>query len=118
MVDIIVQETIANAPAAGDVPVELVRTFVLEDLAEAYPPGGFSGYLQFVADEGFSIGSRGSDTSNTPIQGGLAWGLLGIEALAAGVAAAATARRSHTWSGPAVSTVTDTTAGLPDSSDQ
>jgi hypothetical protein len=45
-----------------------------------------------VAEQGFSIGSRGSSDEEAPIRGGLAWGLLGIEALAAGVVAGATAR--------------------------
>jgi len=78
---------------AGNVTEGEVRQFILEGLASEYPPGEFMGYLNFVADSGFSIGGRDtSDTSGAPIQGGMAWGLLGIEALAAGIVSAATAR--------------------------
>ena len=51
----------------------------------------FADYLQFVTEGGFTISGQSSD-SNAPIQGSMAWGLLGIEALAAGFVAAATAR--------------------------
>jgi len=70
------------------------REDLLAFLAEVYPPGGVAGYLQIVAEEGFSIGSRGSSNSDAPIKGGLAWGLLGVEALVAGLVAGATARRA------------------------
>jgi uncharacterized membrane protein YeaQ/YmgE (transglycosylase-associated protein family) len=86
-----VQEVAADAEAAG-VTLDEVRAFMLEGLAQEYPPGGLFGYLQFVAESGFSIGSRGSATEDAPIQGGLAWGLLAVETLAAGLVAAGTAR--------------------------
>ena len=57
----------------------------------------FNDYLQFVADSGFSIGSRdSSSSSDAPIQGGAAYGLLGVELLAAGLAAGFTARSTIT----------------------
>jgi len=89
-VETIVQEVGADAQAAG-VSLDDVREAVLADLADAYPPGGFFGYMQFVAESGFSIGSRSSE-GDAPIQGGLAWGLLAVEAIASGIAAVSTAR--------------------------
>jgi hypothetical protein len=71
------------------------REAVLRQLARSYPPGGYFGYLQIVAESGFSLTGRGSSSSSsdTPdMQGSLAWGLLGVEALAAGLTAAFTAR--------------------------
>ena len=52
-----VQEVAADAQAAG-VTLDEVRAFFLDNLAQEYPPGGLFGYLQFVAESGFSIGSR------------------------------------------------------------
>jgi len=86
-----VQEVAADAQAAG-VTLDEVRAFFLDNLAQEYPPGGLFGYLQFVAESGFSIGSRGSTTDDAPIRGGLAWGLLAVEAIAAGIAASGAAR--------------------------
>ncbi len=85
------QEFAVDAEASG-VSLDELRGFILAGLAEEYPPGGLVGYMQFLAEAGFSIGSRGSDSADAPIQGPLAWGLLGIEALAAGIVAAGTAR--------------------------
>jgi hypothetical protein len=85
-------ETITQEGVDAGFEREDARQQVLDGLASAYPPGGFFGYLQFVAEQGFSIGSRGSSDEEAPIRGGLAWGLLGIEALAAGVVAGVTAR--------------------------
>ncbi len=72
------------------------RAEVEAQLASLYPPGGFIGYLSVVADTGFSITSRGSSSStssSTPdLQGTAAWALLGVEALAAGLAAGFVAR--------------------------
>jgi hypothetical protein len=90
-IDTAVQEVIQDATAAGFTADE-VRQLMLEEVATAYPPGGVVGYLQFVAESGFSVGSRGSETSEPMLQGGLAWGLLAVEALAAGLVAAGTAR--------------------------
>jgi hypothetical protein len=53
----------------------------------------FGDFMGFIAESGFSIGGESSATSaDAPIQGGLAWALLGVELLAAGVAAGLTAR--------------------------
>jgi len=86
-----VQEVAADAQAAG-VTLDEVRAFFLDGLAQEYPPGGLFGYLQFVAESGFSIGNRGSATDDAPIRGGLAWGLLAVEAIAAGIVASGAAR--------------------------
>jgi hypothetical protein len=77
------------------------REAVLNQLARAYPPGGYFGYLQIVAEVGFSLTGRGSSSSSSSsdspdMQGSLAWGLLGVEALAAGLTAGFTARGALT----------------------
>ena len=75
------------------------RETILRQLARVYPPGGYLGYLQLVADAGFSLTGRGSSSSSSDspdMQGSLAWGLLGAEALAAGLTAAFTARGALT----------------------
>lgn len=92
-IDTIIQE---NAPAGME--YEVARDLLMSGLAEEYPPGGVIGYLQIVAEGGFSIGSRGSSNSDAPIKGGLAWGLLALEALAAGIAAGVTAHNAITKS--------------------
>jgi hypothetical protein len=104
VVETAVQEVAQEASASG-VSLAEVRQFMLDELAQQYPPGGLVGYLQILTESGFSIGSRGSDDSDAPIKGGMAWGLLLIEALAAGGVAAYTARGIVTPKVPAQASV-------------
>ena len=119
-----VQEIMQDPQLAGNVSAGEVRQFLLEGLAADYPPGEFIGYLNFVADSGFSIsrGSSSSDSGGADLQGGMAWGLLGIEALAAGIISAATARSqvkpkpvTRVSAASAPTTMTDSTTYAPPS---
>lgn len=94
-------DTIVREEAPADMSPDVAREILLQGLAEEYPPGGLAGYLQILAEAGFSIGSRGSENEDAPIKGTLAYGLLGIEALAAGIVAGAAARSVLTKSAAA-----------------
>jgi hypothetical protein len=93
IVDSAVQGVADEAKASGVSP-DQVRQLMLEALSNQYPPGGYVGYLRVVTESGFSIGRRGTGNadSDAPIKGGLAWGLLAAEALAAAIVAGFTAR--------------------------
>jgi hypothetical protein len=124
VIDTAVQEVMQDPNVAGGVSADEVRSFILDGFAAEYPPGELIGYLNLVAESGFSIGDRNASSSGAPIQGGMAWGLLGIEALAAGLVAAAAARNqlkpkaiSRVSAGPALTstTMTDPTTYSPPS---
>ncbi len=70
------------------------RAEFLEFMAEEYPPGGYVGYLRYVAEAGFTVTDDlfTDEGSGTLTQGPLVWITLVGEAVLASVAAAGVAR--------------------------
>ncbi len=94
-------ETIVNEEARTGSSVDETRQAFLEQWAERYPPGGFLGYFQYLANEGITLtGERitsfdpetGTASRESTIEGLWVWGLFGLETLFAGVFGAGLAR--------------------------
>ena len=89
LVEMVVEQ---ETPLGGS--LDETRTEFLEFWAEEYPPGGYVGYLRYVAQTGFTLTDDlfADEGTGTPAQGTLVWVTFALEALFAGVVSAAMAR--------------------------
>lgn len=89
----LVEMVVEEGASLGESPDE-TRTEFLDFWAEEYPPGGYVGYLQYVAQTGFVLTDDlfANEGTGTPAQGTLVWVTFALEALFAGVVSAAMAR--------------------------
>lgn len=89
LVEMVVEEETSLGGSLDETRAEFLALW-----AEEYPPGGYVGYLRYVAQTGFTLTDDlfTDDGTGTPAQGSLVWVTFALEALFAGVVSAAMAR--------------------------
>lgn len=85
LIEIVVEES-----ALPGEKVDETRAAVLAAWKQDFPPGGYIGYLKFVAETGFSLKDVNSsnETEGSLTQGTSVWILLALEGFLAGIASA------------------------------